>query len=145
MRPEVHFQQQIAGRRASQARCTLPGETDGLAGPDATRDLDIEGTRPELHVSLGVEFRRAQGDLTRGPGEGILQIEQHLGMMVLAAHTKVRVVAAGTKARATPHAAEQFREEIGEFRRFVRGETAPENSKPASQSGGGRKSWPGYS
>jgi hypothetical protein len=76
---------------------------------DPLGNLDVERARRQLNMTAGIDLRHTQRDLPVRADIGVLDVEQHLGMMVLAA----RMRAAGMEgAVLAAHAAKQFGEEI---------------------------------
>ena len=110
--PKLHFQQQVSGRRAPQARLALTGQTDHLSIAHPFRNPDAQVAGLEAAPALCVEFGHPQRDLPGGASEAVLEIQQDLGMMVLATG-----VAPATLAPA--HASEHLREEIRKVSRFA--------------------------
>ena len=62
----------------------LAGETDGLSGQDALGYLHVEHALAHRQPSLGVDLGHAQRETPRPTVERRVEIEHHLGMMVLA-------------------------------------------------------------
>jgi hypothetical protein len=84
MRPELHFEQQVARLAVADARLALTREADHLAFADAGRNLHAERALFEDEVSVRIELGRAQRDLPRGAAEAVLQVELNARMVVVA-------------------------------------------------------------
>ena len=119
MRFELHFQQQIARRAAAHARGALAGQSDHLPGMHALRNANVKNACCQTHPALGVRLRHAQSDLPGSAVEGVIDIKQHLGVMIFALGAEVRVLRMEAAPASAAHAAEQFGEEVGKIRRLM--------------------------
>ena len=97
----------------------------------------------EVHAALVVDLGHAQPDLARGAFERVLDVEQDFGVVVLAAPLEI----AALRGERAPPMRPKSSEKKSLKSAASPGEKPsprPECSKPASQSGGGRKSCPGW-
>lgn len=114
VRPEAHFQQQVAGLTAAETGRALARQTDDLAFVHADGNFHVEGAGRHAQLAMGVDLRHLQAELARGTGEGVLDVQQHTCMGVLAVRGKA----------APARAAEQLAEEVAELRGLVGREAA---------------------
>ena len=77
-------------------------------------DPDVQRACLQGDAPVVVGFRRPQRDLPGSAGEGILDVKQHLGVMILAARLEVRALA-GSKAVWASCPTEQLGEEVREI------------------------------
>src|SRR5262249_45996517 len=96
MRLEVNFEIEIARGALAAARSALAGQADDLTLVDALRDANLQIALGERHAPLVVDLRRAQRDHARGTAIGVLERQQDLRVMILAAYVHARSARAGT-------------------------------------------------
>lgn len=116
MRFEPHLQQQIPRWRAAHARRTLAGQSNHLPLAHAPGNPHVEGTGLQRDSTLGIQFGHAQADLASGAVESIFQVEQDLGMVILA--VRLETASMNIRVMGATHAAEQFGEKVAEVGRF---------------------------
>ena len=101
------------------SRRPLPGQADELPFADPLRDLHVQRALAHRESPFGVHFRHPQRHRPRGAAEGVVEVDEDPGVMVLAA---------GVKPRPTPRpggAPEERGEKIAE----VPGEASPAGSR----------------
>ncbi|MNT83384.1 hypothetical protein D3C72_2232430 [compost metagenome] len=82
VRFEMHLQKKIPCRRTADPRRSLPGQTDELTFAHAFGNFHAEGPAPQLHSALGVHAWHPQRKLTGDAGKGVLQVQQHLLVVI---------------------------------------------------------------
>ena len=126
---EVHFEIEIAGRAATDPGRALAGQADHLAFAHSLGDAYIEIVLGQYHTAAVVLARRTQGN---GPGVaavGGLQVEQDLGMMIVAPGPESAARAEAAAPRAA-HAAKEFGKEIAEVRGLGGGKSTAAELEP---------------
>ena len=81
---ELHLEIEIARLALAHAGRALAGEADVLALAHALGDGDVERAILDDDVAGVVDLRHAQGDRALGAGVGVAQVDDDLGVMVLA-------------------------------------------------------------
>src|SRR5262245_12049558 len=118
----MNLEIEIARGALAAARSALAGKADDLALVDALRDANLEIALGQRHAPLVIDLRRAQRDHAGSTAIGVLERQQDLRVMILAAHVHARSARAG--------AAEQLGEEIAEIAQSGLGRAAPRELEP---------------
>src|SRR3569623_2135339 len=123
VRTECDLQIEVAGVAAAYAGRTLAGEADVLALLDAFGYAHVERTLAGMDVALRVDFRHAQRDAAVGTLQGVVEVDDDLGRVILALGAKSRTSAAAA-VRPAETTTEQRLEEIAKRGRVTTGEAA---------------------
>ena len=139
MRRELDFEVEVARRPATEAGRALAREADLLPGTDALRNRDLQLALAQRHLAGVVEFGAVQRQFARRAVKGVLERDDDLGMVVLPAH---RMAAMGWRPRVPRRRCRTSASKNALWPASADSPGPPLNSKPASQPGGGRNSWP---